>query len=124
MSEIPQATRSTNTLVICGTIILLACVCAVVYFSYAQTNDMAALGLIGTIVAGVLGGVFGVTKLAKVEGKLNRVELLSEPTGNGFAREVLENQKKQMEYIVILSRKVDETQGLLTRHLEHHLDQR
>lgn len=64
---------SANTKIICGTILLLACIASVVYLSTTAVRDLTALGLIGTIAASVLAGTFGLAKLDRQGQLLARV---------------------------------------------------
>lgn len=45
---------SANTVIICGTVIVMGCVFAVVYIANTQSPNPAALGIIGTILTGII----------------------------------------------------------------------
>lgn len=68
----PHQRGPSDTQMVCGTVLLLACICAILYMNNTQTNNLAALGIIGTIVASVLVGTFGLVKLSGIERKVDR----------------------------------------------------
>lgn len=60
----------TNTLIICGTVIVLAIIGALLYMSSTTTPSLAALGILATICASVLAGTFGLVKVDQLGTRL------------------------------------------------------
>jgi hypothetical protein len=63
-----------NVRIVCGTILLLAALGSVTYLAKTTAPDLAALGIIGTIVASVLAGTFGLIKLDKIDQRVARIQ--------------------------------------------------
>jgi len=64
---------SSNTKLVCATIILVTGMLSSVYLATTDNNDPTAIGLIGTIVVSVLAGTFGLVRLDRIEQKVDRV---------------------------------------------------
>jgi hypothetical protein len=75
MSDInttPSGVKS-STLIVCGTLVLLACIAGVFYVLANGGDVSVALSFVGPIVLAVLGGVYNATKLDQVESKVAQV---------------------------------------------------
>jgi hypothetical protein len=65
-------TNRNNTLLICGTIVLLACIGGVFYLISSGREVDVALSFVGPIVLGVLASTYTAAKLDRVEEKVDR----------------------------------------------------
>lgn len=61
-----------NTALVCGTLVLLACIGGVFYLIASGRETSVALSFVGPIVLSVLGSTFAVLKLDRVEQKVDR----------------------------------------------------
>lgn len=65
-------TNRSNTLIVCGTLVLLACIGAVVYLVSSGRPVDTALSFMGPIVLAVLASTYTAAKLDRVEEKVDR----------------------------------------------------
>lgn len=65
-------TGRSNTLIVCGTVILLACIGGVFYLINSGRPVDVALSFVGPIVLGVLASTYTAAKLDRVEEKVDR----------------------------------------------------
>ena len=83
---------TTNTKLVCGTIVLLACIAAVLYLSTTNNNDLTAFGLIGTIICSVLVGTFGLAKLDRIEQRVERVQRQTNGELHSVVEQIIEQR--------------------------------
>jgi hypothetical protein len=83
-----------------------------------------------TILTGFIVSIYALLrKSGTIERKVDKAAVkaaeaaeMAKPTGNGFAKEVLDTQKKILVWLEKLSDAQAEDRKVMTRHLEHHID--